>query len=490
MTACLEVTIASIDRVAVPWEADGSAHIDGRAVRVLGADRLAVDGATLIAEVALDGVLARPLLLCVDCDAPSNLETAVRDRQEEWHEVARRARLPHDHPSRAVDALRALTACTFAPTGAVIAAPTTSVPEAPGGERNWDYRYCWLRDASIAASVASQLGLPAAGARYLDFVCRRTSLGQGHIEPVVSVTGGPVPVERELELDSWSGAAPARIGNEAAQQRQLDAVGFLGEALWTHRVSGGSISPALHDLVDRLAEHCLERPGPTNGIWELRTPALLVSAELGRWLLLDRALKLRRLRRPWRRPPSRWRAARQDAAARVQSAISPEGWLPIAFEGALATAPDAAGLLAVITGLLDPREPAATKLVDSTIAALGEGPFLRRYPEGTGDGFSSREGTFVPVSWWAVSALATLGRVDEAAARADALCEALPSLLPEEWEPSRGEPRGNLPLVWSHIEAGRALFVLQCARIGQRWGRAGLAAWKLWRYAYVKVTPG
>jgi GH15 family glucan-1,4-alpha-glucosidase len=88
-----------------------------------------------------------------------------------------------------------------------------------------------------------------------------------------------------------------------------------------------------------------------------------------------------------------------------------------------------------------------------------------------------------------VSALATLGRIDEAAARADALCEALPTLLPEEWDVASGEPRGNVPLVWSHMEAARALFLLHCARIEQRFGRGGIAAWRAWRLLYVKVTP-
>jgi hypothetical protein len=215
----------------------------------------------------------------------------------------------------------------------------------------------------------------------------------------------------------------------------------------------------------------------------------LVSAEIGRWLLLDRAIKLGRARRPWRRTPPAWVAARADAGDRVRAVVGKRGFAPLAFDGPLAEEADATGLLAVICGLLPPADPRAARLVDATIEALGHGPFLRRYRSEVDDGFQGVEGTFVPASWWVVSALAILGRAEEAQLRADAMCEVLPLLMPEEWDVEGNASLGNLPLVWSHIEAARALSLLHLTRIRRRFGTPGVAAWRLWRFAYLRVTP-
>jgi hypothetical protein len=489
LTVTLVVRLAPFDSVVDAWTDDGTSRVDGLGLRVTGADRIRVAGWELRAELDLMAGQPRELVIAVGPPPRGNLRDLVTARERAWDRVARRARVPQDHPKRAVDALRVLTACTFDPTGAVIAAPTTSIPEVPGGDRQWDYRYSWLRDASAAASVASRLGQPRVADRYLAFVCERTGLGDGEPHAVVTVEGKDLPEERTLDHELWWGGAPVRIGNGATDQVQVDALGFFGEAMWSHRRSGGRVTAEQRRIVRDMADRLVDPPGATNGIWEFRDDHDLVSAELGRWLLIDRAIRLDRLHRPWRRPPARWITARNEAAHRVRATIDRHGYTPLAFHGRLRGAADATGLLAVVFRLIDGDDPVAHRLVDATIEALGDGPFLRRYPASVDDGFAGTDGAFLPASWWAVSALATLGRIDEAEDRGDAMCKLLPALLPEEWDVANNRPLGNTPLVWSHVEAARAFHLLHAARIERRFGRVGLRAWRVWRYLVVRWLP-
>jgi GH15 family glucan-1,4-alpha-glucosidase len=210
-------------------------------------------------------------------------------------------------------------------------------------------------------------------------------------------------------------------------------------------------------LADRVAEASADEP--SNGIWEVRDATLLVSADIGRWLALDRAIRLARFRRPLSIETT-WIRARDVARDRVLGAIRADGSLPQAYGQDRI---DASALLLVVHRLLPPKDPRAARLVDATIAALGCGPLMYRYPPDGSDGFSAGESPFLPASWWAVTALAVLGR-DEAGTRAEALCDLLPRLQAEEFDPTRRESLGNAPLVWSHAEAARALYELDRSR--------------------------
>jgi GH15 family glucan-1,4-alpha-glucosidase len=224
-----------------------------------------------------------------------------------------------------------------------------------------------------------------------------------------------------------------------------------------------------------VADRSTQAPEPvTNGIWEMRDPADFLSADIGRWLALDRAIRLARCRRPWTRR-RHWLTARAGCRGRILSELRPDGHLPQVVGGDPDEL-DASALLIAIFGLIGARDPRARALVDTHLARLGDGPWIYRYRPGD-DGFSGREAAFVPCSWWAVAALAATGRTDEARQRADALCEALPRLLPEEIEPSSTEPLGNIPLVWSHMEMARALWMLEVKVLERRWGMVGARAW-------------
>jgi hypothetical protein len=455
-----------------------------------GTHSLGGDGALLSRLVAPTGAWAA-LVVSVDGDLPGGLgedpaalagKLGAADREE--LRAASHTRLPREHPGRARDALAVLRACTYEPTGAVVASPTTSLPEAPGGDRQFDYRFTWLRDASLAVAVAALVGRGADASRYLSYV-RQVAAGEVPHQPVTDVRGYPVPDEREVPgVAGWAGSTPVRVGNGAAGQVQYDALGLMVEAVSVHVQTGGVLDDdtwrMVADLADQTARDHPERVLPSNGIWELRETGPLVDGDIGRWLVLDRALWLARLRHPLRRR-RRWKRARATIAARVTDSLTPQGGLPQAY-GQHPPQVDASALMAVVFGLLPGRDPRASRLVDAVLAALDAYPFLYRYEPGGDDGFHGAEGAFLPVSAWAVSALATVGRVSEARERLDDLCSRLPRLLAEEIDPVGGSALGNVPLVWSHMELTRALYVLDAAELRRRYGRLVLGAWRVRRY--------
>lgn len=422
-------------------------------------------------------------------DVDEVLELVERSEARERRD-ARHLLLPRTHGERSQHAVAVLRACTDASTGAVVASPTTSLPEALDGDRQFDYRYTWLRDSSLAAAVAAQLGFDRLGADHVDFLCDQ---GAERLlsSPLSTTRGDEVPDEREVTgAAGWNGIGPVRVGNDAKSQLQYDAIGTVLESLWVHVRTGGHLGTAGWQIVEQLAERSVDPPDePSSGVWELREPRWLVSADVGRWVALDRAVRIARRRRPLRswRQRALWGAARDQARTAVLDAIRPDGSLPMSYRGAGHDELDSAALLVVVLGLLRRDDPRAALLVEVTIAGLTAGPHLYRYEPGGDDGFQGIEGTFVPASWWAVAALAVVGRVADAERRADELCAALPALLPEEIDPASDESRGNVPLVWSHMEAARALAAVEEARLRRRLGPPGLWAWRQVRNARLRL---
>jgi len=483
-----EVAVGGFDSPQGLWETGvggWTAAVAGQQLRVLGGVSV-VDGSWLRTRVrAPQGDWAA---VVVTLDARRVLDIAalradLDAAEQEDVVLLDRARLPTSSPERARDALRVVRQCTYAPTGAVVASPTTSLPESPGHDRQFDYRYSWLRDASLAVSVAALLGRVEVSERYLDFILGQTKGGGLPDGPMTDVRGHKVPDEHEVDgVSGWAGSLPIRVGNGANGQLQYDALGLFVEAVSVQLQQGARLRPqvwqAVQQVADGVSEPDLERR--TSGIWELREPAELVSGDIGIWIALDRALWIARVFRPWTRHP-RWVRARREARDRVLGALLPGGGLPQAYGGGPRSA-DASALLAVMFRLLDRRDPRASALVDATLRELDCAPFLYRYEPGGDDGFAGREGAFLPASWWVVSALAACGRVQEATARARELDRVLPALLPEELDPESRQGLGNVPLVWSHMEAARAMYVLDAARVRDRWSAAGLAVWRVSRW--------
>jgi len=418
---------------------------------------------------------------------PSSLVRLMDEAERADARSMRRVRLPHSHQSRAIDALRVLHALTDPSTGAPVASPTTSLPEAAGGDRQFDYRVSWLRDSGLAVATAALLGHVDAGEDHLRFVASLLDRHGEHLTPLTTTSGDPVPAERRLSwISGWAESRPIRIGNDAAGQRQLDAVATVIEAVSVHVQCGGRMDRVTWSVVERMADLLAAAPyEPTSGIWEFRKPSRLTSEELARWIGLHRAVRLLRWYRPWLRKPA-WVAGRDAARERVEGALDVRTGLLRRSPDDDEVIVDAAALLAALTGFYDGRDPRARRLVLGTIAALEKGQFLYRYLP-FDDGFLGVEGAFIPASWWAVGALAAVGEIDAAERRADSMCTQLPPLQPEEWDVESGTGLGNTPLLWSHMEAARALYLLQAARIRHRYGRAVLAAWRISRYARLRA---
>ena len=485
-----ELSLGGFDQPWATWEGD-TARVGEHRIRLLGGHSR-LDGRVARTRVREARGEWAALVVTFDPSLPADvagLQALLDEAQREDDALVARAILPRTSPERAREALRVLRLCTYARTGAVVASPTTSLPEAPGHDRQFDYRYTWLRDASLAVSVAALLGRREVGEEYLRFVLRQSRDGRLPSGPMTDVRGDEVPAEREVDgVAGWAASLPVRVGNDARDQLQYDALGLLVEAVSVHVQTGGVLTGPVWELVRRVADTLsaddLERC--TSGIWELREPRDLVSADIGVWLALDRAVWIARGWRPWTRR-RQWVRARDAARDRVLAALLPDGGLPQTY-GDGPRAADASALMAVVFGMLGRDDPRASALVDATLRELDCAPFLYRYPPGGDDGFSGVEGAFLPASWWVVSALAACGRVDEAQDRARALDRALPALMPEEMDPESRVGLGNVPLVWSHMEAARAAYVLDAARLRARLGPAALVAWRGQRFLRARLS--
>ncbi|HEX8856775.1 MAG TPA: glycoside hydrolase family 15 protein [Thermoleophilaceae bacterium] len=367
---------------------------------------------------------------------------------------------------------RVLKGLTYRPTGAVVAAPTTSLPETVGGERNWDYRFAWIRDASLTLEA---LYVGACSDEASEFVSFMTSAAggrarEGSLQIMYGIDGRHDLSERQLaHLPGWRNSAPVRVGNGAWNQVQLDVYGELLNSLYLYRDKLGDlhmeIQAFIADLADTAARRWREKD---SGIWEMRgEPRHHLSSKVMCWVALDRAVKL---------APSLGNYAKEDewSAARdeIRAAIEERGW----SEAAQAYAQsfdsdelDGAALLMPIMGFL----PATDERMRSTIEAIAreltqDGMVLRyRNEEGlNADGLSGEEGTFVICTWWLVSCLAQAGEVE----RAEELFEQLAGfandlgLIGEEVDAQSGEQLGNFPQAYSHIGLINAAYEIDKAR--------------------------
>lgn len=364
-----------------------------------------------------------------------------------------------DHPWRAYLQRSALTlkGLTYSPTGALLAAPTTSLPETPQGERNWDYRYSWVRDSAFTLWGLYTLGLDREADDFFSFIADVSGVNNGQQRPLqvmYGVGGEHELVEEELDhLSGYDNARPVRIGNGAYNQQQHDIWGTMLDSVYLHTRSREQIPETLWPVLKRQVEEAIKHwREPDRGIWEVRgEPQHFTSSKVMCWVALDRGSKLAELQGEISYA-KQWRAIAEEIKADVlANGVDSRGVLTQTYGS---TALDASLLLVVLTRFLPADDPRVRATVMAIADELTEDGLVLRYrTEETDDGLSGEEGTFTICSFWLVSALVEIGEVS----RAKHLCERLLSfasplhLYAEEIEPRTGRHLGNFPQAFTHL---------------------------------------
>jgi GH15 family glucan-1,4-alpha-glucosidase len=382
-----------------------------------------------------------------------------------WRRWLSNARIP-DHPLRDPVQRSALTikGLTYMPTGATVAALTTSLPETPGGERNWDYRYTWIRDTTFTLQALHFLNLDWEASEFMEFVADLEPTEDGSLQIMYGIDG-----RRDLkestrdDLTGYSGARPVRIGNGAFDQRQNDVFGAVLDSILLQARHSERLPRRLWPIVQSQAE-CAKQVwrNPDQGIWEARgKPQHYVSSKLMCWVALDRASKLAEIRGD---PALRdeWQAIADEIHADVLEHGARDGVLRQHYE---TDALDASTLLAAIFGFLPKDDETLHKSVVAIADDLTEDGYVLRYKTNeTDDGLSGKEGTFLICSFWLVSALAIIGELQAARDLMERLLRISSplGLYAEEFDAATGRHLGNFPQAFSHlalIEAAARIIV-------------------------------
>ncbi|MFI8106678.1 glycoside hydrolase family 15 protein [Streptomyces sp. NPDC086023] len=481
----------------VPWAQQLDAHrircavgpdsaylLSEPGVRVSVDDRLVTTSFTVTAGQRLCFAL---------CWSPSHIEQqtaqapqALLDRTLAfWQEWTSKCLYTGPWREAVVRSLITLKALTYAPTGGIVAAATTSLPETLGGQRNWDYRFCWLRDATFTLSCLMRSGYAEEAAAWNDWLVRTVGGDPSDLQPVYGVGGHRRLPEEELTwLSGYADSRPVRAGNAAAHQLQLDIYGEVLNTFYSAMRAGVPIDGRVRELIASflgfLEKHWRD---PDEGLWEVRGPQRhFVHSKVMAWVAADRALRMARVT-GLRYLEGRWRAMRAEIRADVLS----HGWDPeqrtfVQYYGSNGV--DASALLLPKLGFVAPAGRMALGTIEA-MHRLERNGFLQRYEPANGngpavhgvDGVTGGEATFLACTLWLADALCLAGRTAEArdvfervlAVRNDV------GLLAEEWDPAAGRQLGNVPQAFSHVAVVNTAFMLNDAR-GRRRPADGRAA--------------
>ena len=419
---------------------------------------IASDGRNDTARAEVDLSAGPVVLELLDGLGASEYATAEPERRlatsEHWSAWAGGLTRPRLHADLVRRSALVLKALCHSPTGAIIAAPTTSLPQELGGSRNWDYRYCWMRDASMSAATLVRLGSTQEALDLLDWLLRLIDTGGAQLDqlaPIYAVDGGPLPPEKtDLDLAGYGGSHPVRIGNAAEQQAQTDVFGPIMELIWRLGRAGAPLDERHWRLVEQLvAAVGLRWREPDQGIWEIRAaPRHHVHSKTMCWMAVDRGVAL--AESAFNRPVPEWELLRDTIAAEILT----EGWNPEegAFTAAYASTDLDSAVLAVgLSGLVPPEDPRLAATIDAIEAQLRVGPTVYRYRGD--DGLPGKASGFNLMTSWLIDSKILIGDLDGARALFDDyVALAGPTgLMSEEYDPVTGQARGNFPQAYSHL---------------------------------------
>jgi GH15 family glucan-1,4-alpha-glucosidase len=393
-------------------------------------------------------------------------EQALDDAETYWLEWASMCDHAGDYHDEVHGSLLVLKALTHAPTGGIVAAPTTSLPEAIGADRNWDYRFCWLRDATLTLRAMLEAGYSEEAKAWRAWLLRAIAGDPSDLQIMYGLAGERRLDERELEwLPGYEGSSPVRVGNAASTQLQLDVYGELLDAAYQTVVHGAPTDQAgwakLRMVLRWLEEGWRQ---PDAGLWEVRGPARhFTHSKVMCWVAFDRAVRFcEEFGREG--PVDRWRQLRDE----IHQQVLDQAWNEDkqAFAQSYGSdALDASVLLMPAVGFIEADDPRMVSTVDAVRRELSRDGLLLRYlsqESGEVDGLHSQEGVFLPCTFWLVDALAAQGRRTEARELFERMLDLRNDvgLLSEEYDPDAGRQLGNMPQAFTHLALVNSAIVL------------------------------
>ncbi len=404
----------------------------------------------------------------LDVPAPIDPDVALSKTETFWREWAGRCNFQGPWRDCVLRSLITLKALIYDPTGGIVAAPTTSLPELIGGERNWDYRYCWLRDATFTLLALMDAGYIEEAGRWRDWLVRALAGSPAQAQIMYGLAGERRLSEWEIDwLPGFEGSRPVRIGNQAYLQTQIDIYGEVADALHHARLGGLATADAAWAVQRALTQQVeMIWDSKDEGLWEVRGPRRhFTHSKVMAWVAVDRAIKCVD-RYGLEGPIDGWRKLR----ARIHDDVCARGFsrkLGSFTQSYGSKALDASLLMMPLVGFLPAQDPRVRGTVDAIGRELMEDGFILRYRTSeTDDGLRGREGAFLACSFWYADNLALLGRRDEAVEMFERLlaCRNDVGLLAEEFDPRTRRQLGNFPQAFSHVALVSSAYNLEHAQ--------------------------